>query len=226
MTDHLAQPDEPLAPGARQRIATLTTRLELEHDPGDLRDLGVAIASLAVSLDTLEDLDGRLYLNRKLVEDRLAGLRALLELVGVPPDDDDDLVPSRDQYRARVEPYARLFYDVREGLLDDLHHALRPRDAEGYEPAELDERPGLFAQVLELESELRVAYGILERREERIAELEAGAPPAPAPDLERAAAELYEEFDGGAWDAATPPVRDRYLAAARQAIAAAAGASA
>lgn len=153
MTDHLAQPDEPLAPGARQRIATLTTRLALEHDPGDLRDLGVAIASLAVSLDTLEDLDGRLYLNRKLVEDRLAGLRALLELVGVPPDDDDDLVPSRDQYRARVEPYARLFYDVREGLLDDLHHALRPRDAEGYEPAELDERPGLFRQVLELERE-------------------------------------------------------------------------
>lgn len=136
------KPADPLAPPLRDRVEYLTRRLANATAPADLRDYAIALVAVAEALEKLEDLDGRVHFTRSRVEFHRDTLRALLELLGEPPDDSE---------HAR-RPWSRAYYAVREGLLDDLHHALRPRDAEGYEPANLDPADvGIFGLVVALE---------------------------------------------------------------------------
>lgn len=162
-----AQPEELLAPGARQRVTYLIRRLENAVAPADLRDYGIALAAVSASLEDLERIDGRLWLDRERLERWTVQLRELLERLGTPPDDDE---------HAR-RPWTRAYYGVREGLLDDLHDALRPRDSSGYTvgyeaaPLEPDD-VGIFGLVEALEKRRDTLEALAERQGQRIAALE------------------------------------------------------
>lgn len=155
---------DPLAPPVRDRVQYLTRRLANATAAADLRDYAIALVACSEALEKLEDLDGRVHLDRDRVERWRESLRKLLELLGEPPDDE----------HAR-RPWSRAYYEVREGLLDDLHHAIRlaGQDAIEYEPAPLEPADvGIFGLIVELERRRDDAEPMLKRVHAQRDELE------------------------------------------------------
>lgn len=160
------QAEDPLAPGARDRVRYLIRRLENVVTPADSRDYGIALAAVAAALEDLERLDGRAFFHRSILAGWERQLRRLLELLGTPA--------------AAPREQQRIYHDALEGMLDDLARAARELD--GVDDDSLgypiraglgDVRPGLFDRVRELERIATAQTERAEKAEARVAELEA-----------------------------------------------------
>lgn len=136
------QAAEPLVAIARRRLRSLVESIgSTRAAPADLRDAGIAIAALSDAIERLELYDGRHAFHGSTLERWVRDLRALLELVGEPPEVDDE----------RRED-ARIYWPVREGVLDELADALNLTDVGGVELS-VGAGGGLFARLAALEAE-------------------------------------------------------------------------
>jgi hypothetical protein len=132
----------PLAAIARRRLRRLVEAIAAPATPADLRDLGVAIAALSDAVERLELYDERHHFHRSTLERWVADVRALLELVGEPAAVDDE----------RREA-ARIYWRVRESILDELSDELHLSGVSGVELS-VGAGGGLYARLAALEAEL------------------------------------------------------------------------
>lgn len=156
VSDDAPAPDGPLVPRVRARIDRLVEALANPMSAADVRDAGVAIAAMTSALEDLTRLDGVVGVHRTIVERWLREVTGLLELVGPPLNDEP-------------RELARIYWNVREGVLEDLVDHL------GAERPEFSGE-GLWARVERQAAELRRAGDLAEdvwpRTARRVEELE------------------------------------------------------